>query len=247
MRALLHVHSNYSYDGEGSLEELAAWGATRGLDAIFLSEHTNDFDSVKMGRFVAHCDRLATTGCRLVPGLELPVRGGFHLLGYNVRAFEPILDPAQAARFIREQGGLAVLAHPARYAGSWPGEDALAEMDGIEAWNARYDGRFIPSGALLREIARRAPAGGALRVFGGQDLHALTPNRLVCTDSKAASLAELLAALRSGETTFGAAPFRYCSSGAHPLVGRIAATALHATYRRARAMRTRLRKRTVRI
>src|SRR5262245_50531957 len=149
MKALLHVHSNYSYDGQPTLEALAAWGASRQLDAIFLTEHTNDFDSNKMQKFVRHCEDLAKEPCRLVPGLEFPVRGGFHLLGLSLRVFEPVVEPLAAVRFIHEQGGLAVLAHPARYKGTWPDAAMLAELDGIEVWNARYDGRFVPSERVL--------------------------------------------------------------------------------------------------
>ena len=237
MRALLHVHSNYSYDGEPSLEKLAAWGASRGLGAILLSEHTNDFDRAKMSRFVAHCDALAGEPCRLVPGLEFPVRGGFHLLGFSIRTFEPIVDPVAAVRFIRDQGGLAVLAHPARYKGVWPDDAMLAELDGIEVWNARYDGRFVPSERVLaasEAVIKRQPH---LARYCGQDLHATHSHRMVVVKAQAADADELVGKLRIGEATLGAATARFAMRGPLAFPARLMAGVVHPVYRAALALR----------
>ena len=242
MKALLHVHSNYSYDGESSLENLAVWGASRGLGAILLSEHTNDFDKTKMSRFVEHCESLAGEPCCLIPGLEFPVRGGFHLLGFSIRAFEPIVDPLAAVRFIHDQGGLAVLAHPARYKGAWPDESVLAELDGVEVWNARYDGRFVPSDRVLASsevVIRRQPH---LARYCGQDLHATQSHRLVLAEALAEDVDQLVGKLRSGEATFGAAAARFSMRGPLATTTRLVSGVLHPAYRAVRALRARTRK-----
>lgn len=241
MRALLHVHSNYSYDGEPSLEELAAWGATRGLRAILLSEHTNDFDKDKARRFVAHCDALAGEPCRVVPGLEFPVRGGFHLLGLSIRAFEPIVDPVAAVRFIREQGGLAVLAHPARYKGDWPDDAMLAELDGIEVWNARYDGRFVPSERVLAASEAVIARQPHLARYCGQDLHVTQSHRMLVVEAHAADVNDLIDTLRRGEATLGAVAARFAMRGPLGVTPRLAANVVHPLYRAAVAMRAAVR------
>jgi len=241
MKALLHAHSNYSYDGEPPLEDLAAWGASRGLSAVLLSEHTNDFDREKMSRFVAHCDALAGKQCRLVPGLEFAVRGGFHLLGFSIRAFEPIVDPVAAVRFIHEQGGLAVLAHPARYRGVWPDDAMLALLDGIEVWNARYDGRFVPSErvfAASEAVIARQPH---LARYCGQDLHSTHSLRLVVVEASAANVDELVGKLRTGEATLGATNARFSMRGPLALPARLVSRVVHPAYRAALALRANVR------
>jgi hypothetical protein len=241
MRALLHVHSDYSSDGVPSLESLAAWGASRGLDAILLSEHTNDFDREKMSRFVAHCEGLAGEPCRLVPGLEFPVRGGFHLLGLSIRAFEPVADPVAAVRFIRDQGGLAVLAHPARYKGAWPDDAMLAELDGLEIWNARYDGRFVPSERVLAASEAVIARQPHLARYCGQDLHATQSHRLLVVEAEAAGPDEFVGRLRSGRVTLGAAGARFKARGPLAATTRIVSSVAHPVYRAARAMREAVR------
>ncbi len=241
MKALLHAHSRFSYDGVRSVEELAAWGEGRGLDFLFLTEHTNDFDEAKMNRLVRECDALGDRKCRVIPGLEFSVQGGFHVLGLNLRRFEPLIDLTAAARFIRAQGGIAVLAHPARYAGRWPQAAAIAQLDGIEVWNARYDGRFIPPGHLVDKALRHECVSGRGLLFGGQDLHDTTEHRVVTTSvSGNEGLEAFLLALRSGAASFGAAPFRISSkTGMRPVLRR-AYGAFHAAYRVARRARKRL-------
>lgn len=237
MKALLHVHSNYSYDGEPSLEDLATWGASRGLGAILLSEHTNDFDQDKMSRFVAHCEALAAEPCRLVPGLEFPVRGGFHLLGFSIRAFEPIVDPLAAVRFIHDQGGLAVLAHPSRYKGAWPDDSVLAELDGVEVWNARYDGRFVPSQGVLASSEAVIRRQSHLTRYCGQDLHAKQSHQLLLAETPAVDADELVGKLRNGEAILGAAITRFSMRGPLAATTRLVSGVVHPIYRVARALR----------
>jgi hypothetical protein len=210
MRGLLHAHSDFSYDGQASLQELASWGSQRGLDCILLSEHANDFTPEKMRRYVAEVEGLAHDGCRLVPGLEFAVRGGFHIIGFNIRHWEHRVEPLDVVRLIREQGGLAVLAHPARYAGRWPDDATLAQLQGIEVWNARYDGRFLPSGDVLDAATAITRRFDKLQFFGGQDIHLTSPNRLVVTDVAAArGIEEFLQGLADGVSTFGAGGLRF--------------------------------------
>ena len=241
VKALLHVHSTFSYDGESTLAELAAWGRRRGLEAIFLSEHVNDFDETKMRRLVAECAALRGSGAELVPGLEFAVRGGFHLLGYGVATFRAEADPAEAVRFIQGQGGVAVLAHPIRYRGRWPAPEVLRVMNGIEVWNARYDGRFFPSGDVMSAFRTRCDEWDAVHPFGGQDLHVVTSNRLVATEASGAGSAdEMLDHLRLGQAQFGAQPVRVSMASRPGRLTIACARGLHRGYRLARTIRDRV-------
>jgi hypothetical protein len=109
----------------------------------------------------------------------------------------------------REQGGIAVLAHPSRYGGRWPADDVLRELHGIEVWNARYDGRFVPPGPVIESARAVCSRFANLRFFGGQDLHAASSQRLVSSHAAdGAGVPGLIAALARGEATFGAPGFR---------------------------------------
>ncbi len=241
MRALLHAHSSFSYDGEPTLSELSQWGARRGLDFIFLTEHTNDFDEAKMQRYVEACGAIPDGRCRIVPGLEFAIRGGFHLLGFNVQRWRHLVEPMDAVKFIQEQGGLAVLAHPARYRGRWPEPAVLDALDGIEAWNARYDGRFLPSGRLLEQGRTLCEQHPGTVLFGGQDLHRTSDHRLVMTEVAGEhDVAGFVAKMRDGQFRFGARGMRFESrSGEGSFPPSILAW-VHGTYRAARSLRDRV-------
>lgn len=241
MRGLLHAHSDFSYDGRATLQELATWGTQRGLDCILLSEHTNDFTAEKMKRYVEEVDSMERTGCRMVPGLEFSVRGGFHIIGFNIRRWEPRVEPLDVVHLIREQGGLAVLAHPMRYGGRWPDDETLRQLQGIEVWNARYDGRFLPSGDVFDAATAITRRFDRLQFFGGQDMHLMSPNRLVVTEVQAArEIEEFLQALEHGRATFGAAGLRF---QARPRARPVSLALLkcgYGSYRMARKLRDRI-------
>jgi predicted metal-dependent phosphoesterase TrpH len=88
-------------------------------------------------------------------------------IGYQAPAYIPKmrLTPAQVVDFIHENGGLAVVAHPATY-----GNDDLlypviaAGVDGIEVWHPEHNERAV---AHYLEIATK----NRLLVTGGSDCH----------------------------------------------------------------------------
>lgn len=88
-------------------------------------------------------------------------------IGYHAPAYIPKmrLTPAQAVGFIHENGGLAVVAHPATY-----GNDDLlypviaAGVDGIEVWHPEHNERTV---AHYLEVATK----NRLLVTGGSDCH----------------------------------------------------------------------------
>ena len=85
--------------------------------------------------------------------------------GLGIRHFTGVKDPIALARFIRAQGGLAVVSHPSRYGYEIP-PALVGEIDGIEVWNASNDSRFVPDGKVIaspeaRQVVLSGEDGGA--------------------------------------------------------------------------------------
>lgn len=170
---IIHVHSNFSFDGQHTLEEIALLAKKRRYSFAGITEHSNTFDEDKMSHLIKECRRLSDQVLLLIPGLEFTCDENLHLLGLGIKHFTAIKDPISVARFIKAQGGVAIVSHPSRY-----GYKLLSgletEIHGIEIWNAVYDGRFVPNDrsiALWQALRKR---NMALRPFGGQDLHQIT-------------------------------------------------------------------------
>ena len=175
---ILHVHSNLSYDGQNTLAEIASLAKRRGYRFVGLSEHSDTFDQHKMAHLVDECRRLSDASFLMVPGLEFTCDNHLHLLALGIEHYTDAMNPALVARFVRAQGGLAILSHPSRYGYQIPsGLEML--LDGIEVWNAGYDGRFIPNDRSIRLWKSLRARNNSLRAFGSQDLHAIGDHRHV--------------------------------------------------------------------
>jgi predicted metal-dependent phosphoesterase TrpH len=177
-RGIIHVHSVYSYDGKNTLEELAALGRRRRYDFIGVTEHSDTFDRAKMAAFVAECRRLSDRSLILMPGIEFSCAGRLHLLALGIEQWSDAKDPVELTKFIQDQGGLAVVSHPSRYAYQIPSR-LVEVIDGVEVWNASYDSRFVPDRKVVELWRTLKRDNEALTGFGGQDLHRITPIRHV--------------------------------------------------------------------
>ncbi|MBE7414093.1 MAG: hypothetical protein HS130_02210 [Deltaproteobacteria bacterium] len=204
MRGIFHAHSTYSHDGRCTLPELVSLCKAQGLGFVALSEHAEDMDSARMDAFTSECKELSKRGVILMPGLEF----GFseypklHLLGIGVTRFIPPGDISRTIDAIREQGGLSVIAHPARN-GHFVPEHIKGKLDGLEVWNASYDSRYLPhhrSVALYRSLRRM---NGSLLAFGGLDFHTARNFRELdlVVEGSPADAEELLLLLRNGSYT----------------------------------------------
>lgn len=161
LRVASHVHSDWSYDGRWTLEQISEAFGRRGYEAVLLAEHDRGFDASRWAGHRAACRSVnaGTHGAQLVPGIEysdptntvhIPVWGDIPFLGEGLQTAE-LLSAAQAA------GGIAVLAHPGRReAGRRLDPALLRHFAGIEIWNRKYDG-YAPNRAAAN-LLRSAPA-----------------------------------------------------------------------------------------
>jgi PHP domain len=169
---ILHVHSNLSYDGQNTLAEIASVAKRRGYRFVGITEHSDTFDQNKMAHLVDECERRSDASLLMVPGLEFTCDHNLHLLALGIEHYTHVTNPALVARFVKAQGGLAILSHPSRYGYQIPsGLEML--LDGIEVWNAGYDGRFIPNDRSIRLWKSLHARNNSLRAFGSQDLHTI--------------------------------------------------------------------------
>ena len=238
---ILHVHSNLSYDGRNTLAEIASLARRRGYRFVGMSEHSDTFEPQKMAYLVAECGRLSDASLLMVPGLEFTCDNRLHLLALGIEQYTDATNPALVARFVKEQGGVVVLSHPSRYGYQIPsGLEML--LDGIEVWNAGYDGRFLPNDRSIRLWEALHARNTSLRAFGSQDLHAIENHRHVMVNVQCEELTRdsILKSLSEGSFVISNSFIRLRSTSSPGWVKLHAIGAARRAYLTTRALRDRL-------
>jgi len=167
---LIHAHSTYSYDGRHTLGEIAAFARSRGLGFVGMSEHSDTLDCDKVARLQEDCQKASAPDCLIIPGIEFTCTDNLHLIGLGIQRYNPSKDPLVINEFIQQERGVAIIAHPKRYHYEIS-EKLLAAVNGIEIWNAGYDGRFVPNDHSITLLKHARERQETLLAFGGQDLH----------------------------------------------------------------------------
>ena len=156
----LHVHTNYSKDGESSVEDILRQAEAEGLDAIAITDH----DSVDGAKEALS---LPTT-VLVIPGIEVSTKQG-HLLVLGVTEIIPAgLDVVATVGIARRMGALAILPHPYhvwRHGVARRKKAGMHVVDAVEAFNSRYI-----VGSANQKAARIAKRLGKPCV-GGSDAH----------------------------------------------------------------------------
>jgi hypothetical protein len=215
LQGVLHVHSTFS-DGNEPLETVVETFGAMGLDFVAVSDHAEVFDDARMQDYVRRCESLSSASFTVIPGLEFALLGGsLHTLGYGVRRRVRAPDLDKLVDGIHEERGLAVLAHPPTGSINLIAS-VKNKLDGIEVWNARYDGTFAPrveTFQLLRRIRAGNPGAFA---FGGIDLHAVEQARkpiVVQVDTSENTPDSILEAMRAGQFTVRGGRFAIPATG----------------------------------
>ena len=166
--AVCHVHSNWSYDGSWTLEDLSAKFRAQGHRVLMMTEHDRGFSVARLEEYRAHCAKVSTSEILVVPGIEYSDSDNrAHVLVWGLVPFlGEGLPTSEMLESVRCAKGVAVLAHPSRkkvwesFSSDW-GEKLL----GIEVWNRKYDG-WSPSTTSPALIEKSAALP-----FVGLDFH----------------------------------------------------------------------------
>ncbi|WP_407659718.1 CehA/McbA family metallohydrolase [Methanogenium organophilum] len=156
----LHVHTNYSRDGESSVEACLKRAEERGLDAIAITDH----DTTEGALYAIKCE----TPVLVIPGIEISTADG-HLIALGITEKIPAdLDFAESVKRAHAAGALCIIPHPYhkwRHGAALKVKTAIAMVDAVESFNSRYI-----TGAANRKAARKAAQSGKPCV-AGSDAH----------------------------------------------------------------------------
>lgn len=173
-----HVHSRESGDARPTIDEVAAFARSRGLDFVELSEHNTD----------AHVTLLADAQARhpevlLIPGVEFTTYAG-HANGIGVTTYVDHrlglegVTIESAARAIRGQGALFALNHPMLALGdlcigcAWQHDLDPALIDAIEIGTGGWsEGGFVFTPQVLAMWDALSDEGHRIAPIGGSDDH----------------------------------------------------------------------------
>jgi predicted metal-dependent phosphoesterase TrpH len=152
----LHVHTKHSTDCLSSVAEAVDAAKAAGLNGIAITDH-NTIGGNEEGA------KLSTKEFLVIPGIEISSKDG-HILGLGVSKLVPRdLSASETVNLIREQGGIAVAAHPFGFGGKI-GSVRKAKFDAVEVFNSRA---YFLSNGLARRFAER----NGLSMAAGSDAH----------------------------------------------------------------------------
>jgi len=194
MKIDMHVHTEYSYDGVSTVEEVFEYAGKRGLDGVAITDHF-DTRAWEEAREIAEERNMF-----FIPAEEIKVLNENGKIMAEVLAY--FLEKGIGNKTIQElekdihsQGGLLFLAHP--YAKSRPApkhpEEYLGYVDGIETVNARSRVWHINRKAIKTAGKMNLP------VVGGSDAHIPEEIAYAYTETEAEDLEEFKEKLKNGE------------------------------------------------
>jgi predicted metal-dependent phosphoesterase TrpH len=156
----LHVHTKYSADGRGSIQDYIKAARKKGLDGFAVCDHNLIDGAVKAVKIAKNYDDLV-----IIQGIEVSSEKG-HILGLGVTENIPKhLSVEETVEKIVNAGGVPVVSHPYRFAsGIGVKGSRSAKFAAIETLNHRsMHSENVKAGKLANSLK--------LPTTGGSDSH----------------------------------------------------------------------------
>ncbi|MEN6330031.1 MAG: PHP domain-containing protein [Methanobacteriaceae archaeon] len=186
-----HIHSTYSGDSSSKVSDIIKYSQKIGLDAVAIADHdTMKGSKEALNRFKGLHDFV------IIPAMEITTNKG-HIVALGIKEeISPDLDPAETVELIRDQGGIAVAAHPfVRYRKGLFTRISSLNIDAMETLNSRYI--FGYSNWRARKMAEETNTSQ----LGASDAHFLGAIGSCVTELEADfDLESILEVILSGKT-----------------------------------------------
>jgi len=166
----LHVHTNYSHDGEDSVEKVIESAMAKKLDGIAICDHDTMEGFFAARKYVVDHE----LDLIIIPGIEVTTSKG-HLIVLGLEeGIKKGLSLEETIRIAREKerekGGTVVIIaphplHPFRHSIGNLCMHSELDIDAIETFNSRY------FSGVANEIARRKAARKKICLVVGSDAH----------------------------------------------------------------------------
>jgi hypothetical protein len=187
IRGALHIHSTLSRDGTMTIAGLARYYKQKGYQFLAMGEHAEDLDEAKVQALREYSVANSTDEFCVIPGIEFAATRQIHIVGIGVASLIRLESPVYVAGQVREQGGMAILAHPKRLGWECP-PDVLLAVDAAEIWNVGYDGKYLPSAKALPAFERMKQVNPNLLAIASHDFHRTASFYNVAVEMDAVSL-----------------------------------------------------------
>lgn len=151
----LHIHSNYSFDSYSKIPYILKNAKKKGLSGLAITDHGTIKGGLKALKYPQY-------GLKVIVGSEIATEVG-HVIGLFLTEeiksvfFIDVLDE------IKEQDGIAVLAHPFKKTNEID-KEIIKKIDAIEVFNARTKKH---ANIMAKEIAKKH----AIPITAGSDAH----------------------------------------------------------------------------
>jgi hypothetical protein len=212
-KGALHIHSTFSGDGEASLHEIKDIFMKDGFDFVAICEHQHDVDSAQFEQLVQECRRLSDHRFLMIPGIEFNCYRN-HILGIGISQYCPSIAEDEVVPWIKSHNGFAVWAHPRKNHYRLP-EHVVKDLDGMEIWNSKCDGKYAPQKEVVDFYHRRRVECPQIRAICSVDFHFLAQFRHLAVYCEVTNLSmqAILASLMTGRYSSGTTAFAISSDG----------------------------------
>jgi hypothetical protein len=188
----------YSYDAKLPLAQIRDIALASGLSFMLMSEHSDEMTPEAAARFFEECKALSDEKFIFIAGFEANY-GGQHVLMFGSDAFVTQFANPDDLTAWKVHAKLVALAHPHR--DGYRTDDALLPiLDGVEIWNAQYDGKRVPRNGSRRLLARLQKERPML-AFAGWDFHRASHagGPVYAVDAASLSEKEIIEAMKAGK------------------------------------------------